>query len=249
MRAIAAAAPPPADSAARDRLIEAAWEVFGTCNLEGATTRQLAERAGVNQAAIPYYFGGKEGLYRAAVESIVAHMRARILPAVAVVRDKASALTPARAVEFMKTVMGTFVHVLLETQSAETWARIVMREQMQPTAAFDLLYEGMVRHVHEALARAIAVVLGRKPQDPFVLLKAQTLMGQVLIFLAGRETARRRLGWKCYTPAEAQQVEAVIADNIELLFGGRARKSSVQKSRNAAGAAGARNTPLRRRPS
>ncbi len=239
-------AAPPADLAARERLIEAAWEVFGTCNLEGATTRQLAERAGVNQAAIPYYFGGKEGLYRAAVESVVAHMRERMLPTVTEMRrDNAAAdtFTPARAVEFMKTVMGKFVHVLLETQSAATWARIVMREQMQPTAAFDLIYEGTVRHVHEALARAIAVVLRRNPEDPFVLLKTQTLMGQLLIFLAGRETARRRLGWTCYTPAEAQQVEAVLLDNIELLFGGN-RRGMRKTPANAA-----RKTSPRRRKS
>src|SRR4029077_17004805 len=53
---------------AKQRLIKAGLEIFGTYNLEGATTRQLAERAGVNQAAIPYYFGGKEGLYHATVE-------------------------------------------------------------------------------------------------------------------------------------------------------------------------------------
>ena len=39
---------------AKQRLIKAGLEIFGTFNLKGATTRQLARRAGVNQAAIPY---------------------------------------------------------------------------------------------------------------------------------------------------------------------------------------------------
>src|SRR5258708_726128 len=39
---------------AKQRLIKAGLEIFGTFNLKGATTRQLAQRAGVNQAAIPY---------------------------------------------------------------------------------------------------------------------------------------------------------------------------------------------------
>src|SRR5579864_5114735 len=56
---------------AKQRLIEAGLEIFGTFNLEGATTRQLADRAGVNQAAIPYYFGGKEGLYLAVIKHVV----------------------------------------------------------------------------------------------------------------------------------------------------------------------------------
>ena len=55
----------------KQRLIEAGLEIFGMYNLEGATTRQLASRARVNQAAIPYYFGGKEGLYLAVVQYMV----------------------------------------------------------------------------------------------------------------------------------------------------------------------------------
>ena len=56
---------------AKQRLIKAGMEIFGTFNLEGATTRQLAERAEVNQAAIPYYFGGKEGHYLAVIEHLI----------------------------------------------------------------------------------------------------------------------------------------------------------------------------------
>ena len=38
----------------RQRLIEAALDVFGLYGFEGASTRLLAERANVNLAAIPY---------------------------------------------------------------------------------------------------------------------------------------------------------------------------------------------------
>src|SRR5258708_21053856 len=65
---------------AKQRLIKAGLEIFGTFNLEGATTRQLADRAGVNQAAIPYYFGGKEGLYLAVIEHEVNHKASRVRP-------------------------------------------------------------------------------------------------------------------------------------------------------------------------
>jgi TetR/AcrR family transcriptional regulator, regulator of cefoperazone and chloramphenicol sensitivity len=65
---------------AKQRLIKAGLEFFGMFNLEGATTRQLAERAGVNQAAIPYYFGGKEGLYLAVIEHVINHKASRVRP-------------------------------------------------------------------------------------------------------------------------------------------------------------------------
>src|SRR6266478_165275 len=74
--------PLPSESGlhAKQRLIEAGLEIFGAFNLEGATTRQLAERAGVNQAAIPYYFGGKEGLYLAVIEHVITHKASRVRP-------------------------------------------------------------------------------------------------------------------------------------------------------------------------
>jgi len=65
---------------AKQRLIKAGLEIFGTFNLEGATTRQLAQRAGVNQAAIPYYFAGKEGLYLAVIEHLITHKASRVRP-------------------------------------------------------------------------------------------------------------------------------------------------------------------------
>ena len=54
-------------------LLRAAAEVFGESSLESATTREIAQRANQNIAAIAYYFGGKEGLrlYVAVAEHIV----------------------------------------------------------------------------------------------------------------------------------------------------------------------------------
>jgi len=127
---------------AKQRLIKAGLEIFGTSNLEGATTRQLAERAGVNQTAIPYYF---------------------------------------------KTLFGVYLQVLLDDKAATTWARIIMREQMQPTKAFHLLYERWIRRVHETLAALLAVILKKRPTDPNVILRTHILVGQIQIFLSGRE--------------------------------------------------------------
>ncbi|GAA2715520.1 TetR/AcrR family transcriptional regulator [Actinoplanes palleronii] len=49
----------------RQRILEAAAAEFGEHGYAGARTRAIAERAGVNQQLVSYYFGGKEGLYRA----------------------------------------------------------------------------------------------------------------------------------------------------------------------------------------
>ncbi len=47
---------------ARQRLLEAAGEVFATVGFERALGKDICRRAGMNNAAINYYFGGMEGL-------------------------------------------------------------------------------------------------------------------------------------------------------------------------------------------
>ncbi|MEA2815035.1 MAG: TetR/AcrR family transcriptional regulator, regulator of cefoperazone and chloramphenicol, partial [Rhodospirillaceae bacterium] len=56
----------------RRRILETALDLFAAQGYEGASTRQIAEGAGVNLPAIQYYFGNKEGLYRAIIDDITA---------------------------------------------------------------------------------------------------------------------------------------------------------------------------------
>ncbi len=50
-------------AATRQALIKAATVLFAQNGYEGASVRAIVGRAGANQAAITYHFGGKEGLY------------------------------------------------------------------------------------------------------------------------------------------------------------------------------------------
>ena len=51
----------------RQRLIEAAVAVFGECGFRGATTRRIAEAAGVNEVTLFRLFGSKSALLEEAV--------------------------------------------------------------------------------------------------------------------------------------------------------------------------------------
>jgi TetR/AcrR family transcriptional regulator len=54
-------------AATRRALLDAAADAFAKDGFEGARTRDISTRAGVNQALIRYHFGGKEGLYAAVI--------------------------------------------------------------------------------------------------------------------------------------------------------------------------------------
>jgi TetR/AcrR family transcriptional regulator len=56
----------------RRDILRAAEESFAASGFVGATTRQVAARAGVNVATLHYHFGNKERLYRAVLDAAVA---------------------------------------------------------------------------------------------------------------------------------------------------------------------------------
>jgi len=63
----AARSRPPEAADTRERILAAALRCFSEGGFDGATTREIARRAGVNLGLLPYYFDGKEDLWRQAV--------------------------------------------------------------------------------------------------------------------------------------------------------------------------------------
>jgi TetR/AcrR family transcriptional regulator len=62
---------PQADEV-RARIIARAEEVFAERGYAGATTREIAERAGIGKRMLFYYFPTKDAVYRAVLERIIA---------------------------------------------------------------------------------------------------------------------------------------------------------------------------------
>lgn len=59
-------------------MLGVALEVFAELGYDGASTREIAARAGVNRGLIPYYFGNKEALWKEAVNEAFAESRAGV---------------------------------------------------------------------------------------------------------------------------------------------------------------------------
>lgn len=66
----------PSAEQTRKRIIGAALEVFSEYGFDGASTREIADRASVTQPLLNYHFAGKDELWRAAADDIFAALTA-----------------------------------------------------------------------------------------------------------------------------------------------------------------------------
>jgi len=200
----------------RNQLIEAALDVFGRLGFEGASTRQIAKAAGANLAAIVYHFGGKEALHIAVAEHVTAGITARIGDTVAAFNNPASTADAGAARDALHRLVGTLIDVLLGAAEAERWARFIVREQMQPTAAFDVIYRVMSGAADVATSLA-AAALGR-PADAEVRLRVLTIMGQVLVFRVAHTLVLRRMQWREIGDTERAAIKRIVLGQMDAIL-------------------------------
>jgi len=64
--------------ATRERIVAAALDAFAERGFHGASTRDIAERAGTNQGLITYHFRSKDELWRAAADRVFGMLAKRM---------------------------------------------------------------------------------------------------------------------------------------------------------------------------
>lgn len=216
------------DGDPRERLIRAGLEVFGDRGFEAATTRGIAKEAAVNLAAIPYYFGGKKELYHAVVDHIADAASELLRPALDGVRAELDAgeRDAGRLGELLTRQLTSFLEIVRRPE-ASRWARIIMREQTQPTEAFSIIYEKVIRPEHETCSLLLARLTGRRPDSRDLILRAHSMLGQTLFFLAGRAAVVRRLGGRQYGKTEIAMIRRIVTEHTEAIV------SSLRRSPKA----------------
>lgn len=202
----------------RRRLIETAIEVFGSSGYEGATTRVLADRADANLPAIQYYFGSKEGLYRASIDHIVAWIENHLAPASvaleAVLADDGA--TPpaveARLHELLDAVVALFVGGL----GQDKWCLFLTRTEIEHMAALDPLHEMFQRRFVRPCAAAIGRLTRQAADDPETLMQALAILGQITMF--GKKGAQRVLGWAELDEGRVRAIQALVRRNTAAML-------------------------------
>lgn len=201
----------------RDTLLDTAIDHFGRFGFEGAGTRAIAEASGTAMSSITYHFGGKQGLYLAAADHIADSIRAILQPALEAVMAEAPA-DREDAAERLVSLLDCFAVLMLSPQT-ETWSRFIIREQQQPTEAFERLFQHAMRPVVEAFLKLAAIA---RPDlaDREVRAMGLLLWGQALILRAGRASVCRVLEVERIEEDAAALLRARLGENARCILAG-----------------------------
>jgi AcrR family transcriptional regulator len=167
------------------RLLDVAIREFGERGLAGASTRGIASAAGTAMSSITYHYGGKEGLYAAAVAHIDADMAEQLD---ALLGPDVAPQSPAAAREAIHRLLDHLLLKFLLDEDAER-SLFIMREQMRPSAAFDRFFDGTMGRVAVRLVTLVRTATGATMAD--ARLAAVSLFGQVVVWRASRALADR----------------------------------------------------------
>ncbi|MFM2065525.1 MAG: hypothetical protein RLZZ584_434 [Pseudomonadota bacterium] len=126
----------------RQRLLQAALNLFAGQGYAQTSTREIAELAGANLAAISYYFGDKAGLYRAVLSELRQHPHQNLA------RFSGTELTLGEA---LRAYFAAFVEPLREGHAARLCMKLQLREMLEPTGLWQIEISAAVRSSHEAL--------------------------------------------------------------------------------------------------
>src|SRR3954453_21620517 len=102
----------------RRAILDAALDLFSERSFDGASTRAIAELAGVTQPLLNYHFSGKEELWRAAVDDLFERFRVSM-------QDRISGLRGVDDVTIAKLMVRHFVEFSAANPQLH---RIIMQE-------------------------------------------------------------------------------------------------------------------------
>ncbi|MEO8603039.1 MAG: TetR family transcriptional regulator [bacterium] len=191
----------------RARIVQAALAAFADLGFDGATTRDIAERAGVNQGLITYHFAGKLPLWQAAVDEIFATLRAHFAARV-------PALADADAATRLRLMVRQYVHFAAAHPELH---RLMMQEGKHDGPRMQWLVDRHVRPLYQLSTGLIADAqrAGLVPDVPPLHLH-YLLIGAVAHLFVVAPECRRLTG---RDPLRAAAIEAHADAISAVLFG------------------------------
>jgi AcrR family transcriptional regulator len=182
----------------RDRIVDAAGELFAQRGFEATTVRDICQAADANVAAVNYYFGDKQRLY---VEAVVRAHRWR-MERVKLPEWTADTSPECKLADFILTFIRR-----VRSGPGDTWhTRLIMREIGNPSAACAELVQSSIRPQFEILISVLRELLPQETDDATLRLTAFSIVGQCLFYHFADPVIRNLLSSEEYAALESDML-------------------------------------------
>jgi TetR/AcrR family transcriptional regulator, regulator of cefoperazone and chloramphenicol sensitivity len=218
------AAPPRPTAATREKLLDAASQVFAERGYHNATIREICRLAGANVAAVNYTFGDKLGLY---TEVLRQYLRAKQTGELMAAIDAAHSPE-----EKLRRVIHMRLQSLCSGRRPDWGFRIVMHEFSQPTPAMTRVIDEAMRPIYTRVLSAVGQVLGLPPDHEITRLCNNSIIGQILFYTFSQPVLSRLQPDLKLTP---QQVERIADHVCEFSLAALTEMSRQKRKRGEAG--------------
>jgi len=162
----------------RGRLLRAGLALFAQKGFEKTSTREIAEAAQANIAAISYYFGDKAGLYRAVF------FESQGSPP----EDLANYTDPDLSLEAaLLALYASFLEPLKQGDMARQCMKLHAREMIEPTGLWEEEISTGIRPMHDALVGVLCRHFALKKADDDVHRLAVCIAGLGVHMHVGRD--------------------------------------------------------------
>ena len=205
----------------RARIVTAALALFGERGFDGASTRDIAERAGVNAPAIGYYFDNKEGVYLACVKHIVSRVWEQILePVEAAEVALENNVDDEALIEAFCAIQASIAKFMFTSTESEDWRLFMAREHagLGPSSGFEMIDQKISFRLTSISATIVGRLLGRPEDDEETLIRTLTLNGPIAAFHMHGRKSLRVLGWDAVNAARLATLMGIIKEQTVTLM-------------------------------
>lgn len=166
----------------KNKLLKTAFELFALRGIDGVSTREIVREAGVNIHAISYYFGGKEGLYKAVIDYLFDFMKEEIGSFIHL-DEYSRALDGAgreEALDLLFKVLGEFIDFGFVPKNKYV-ALFLTREEFYPSKYGKNFFERLTCPLQEFMMKCISKITGMDISDRKTVLLCYMITAQSLV--------------------------------------------------------------------
>lgn len=195
-----------------EKIIDVATEVFAARGFEGASTREICNKAGVNISLISYYFGGKQELYQAIIDGIVSKIIKHVMSH-NFVDENFDSLEKAQKIEIFLKVVQEMIDYFYSDAVSDSQLLLLVREQFTSKVSINSIG-------FQALKGMLASILGKSENDKEIIFRCLTIIGQIHSARILTQFSLKSLNQEKFSEDDIKMIKSILSGQVRSILEG-----------------------------